>query len=256
MPTGRTRPPPKVWCVTSRAGGTRGAHQAVARLGARRLERLLELHILTRPSPWMPLDAASQRRRRAWWNGERAVERSQQRARGAASQSGDAEPGPRDGSPGEGGGGRGASRIARRDAHGRAGLGIGAARGSGDAPGGGAGRARGRRAEGVAVQRRRWWRPSYSPRGGRTRVRGVAGCGCAAEVRARRGSSERTAGARGRVAGREDARARCGAKAEARDARGSTNRPPFLHRARDREITIDSARLNAHRRKMHPAADS
>ena len=45
-------------------------------------------------------------------------------------------------------------------------------------------------------------------------------------------------------------------KAEARDARGSTNGLLSLHRARDREITIDSARLNAHRRKMHPAADS
>jgi hypothetical protein len=117
----------------------------------------LELHILTRPSPWMPLDAASQRREaRLRWNGERAVERSQQRARAARHHfraGGCGAGSARSDLPGSGG--AGAARLGSRDATLTAarGLGIGAARGSGDAPGGGAGRARGRRAEGVEVQR-------------------------------------------------------------------------------------------------------
>ena len=220
----------------------------------------LELHILTRPSPWMPLDAASQRREaRLRWNGERAVERSQQRARAARHlQSGGMRSRVRAiGSPGEGGGARRVSDRETRRSRPRGGSGSArrGVRGTHRAAGRDARAGVARRALKCSVAQvvaailfASGWTNARAGRGG-MRMR-------AAEVRARRGSSERTAGARGRVAGREDARARCGAKAEARDARGSTNGLLSLHRARDREITIDSARLNAHRRKMHPAADS
>ena len=240
----------------------RGAHQAVARLGARRLERLLGVAHLDAA---VALDALG--RRLAAEGGAPAVERgtrgrteSATSARGAASfQSGGMRSRVRAiGSPGEGGGR--ARRVSDRETRRSRPRG-----GSGSARRGvrGTHRAAGRDAR-AGVARRALkcsvaqvvaailfasgWTNARAGRGG-VRMR-------AAEVRARRGSSERTTGARGRVAGREDARARCGAKAEARDARGSTNGLLSLHRARDREITIDSARLNAHRRKMHPAADS
>ena len=249
-------------CHVARGGGMRAVRTRLSPASAHAASNAsLELHILTRPSPWMPLDAASQRREaRLRWNGERAVERSQQRARAARHHfraGGCGVGSARSDLPGRGGRARRVSDRETRRSRPRGGSGSArrGVRGTHRAAGRDARAGVARRALKCSVAQvvaailfASGWTNARAGRGG-VRMR-------AAEVRARRGSSERTAGARGRVVGREDARARCGAKAEARDARGSTNGLLSLHRARDREITIDSARLNAHRRKMHPAADS